>query len=203
MRAIDPTYDNYERALAALIQIPAQLNAGLALADGASASAKRVADGDLKQSQTRLASLRHTADSRYSSAVESLKAHNVLLPPLVRPEPAKSGDEDAIREAVGAHTRAASAVDSAIKASARSAAQEKTDAASRAQAGQQAALALKLRRDRIRQEQADAVAREAEAKAQAELAAQRRKRTLILSSTVAAIVIAATILVVVLLVSGN
>ncbi|MFT3942685.1 MAG: hypothetical protein QM705_02510 [Ancrocorticia sp.] len=201
MRVIDPTYDDYERALAALIQIPAQLNAGLALADEASASAKRAADGDLKQSQIRLASLRHTADSRYSSAVESLKAYNVLLPPQVRPEPAKSCDEDAIREAVGAHTRAASAVDSAIKASARSAAQEKADAASRAQAGQQAALALKLRRDRIRQEQADAVAREA--KAQAELTAQRRKHALILSSTVAAIVVAATILVVVLLVSGN
>jgi len=202
-QASEPTYEEYEGALAALLQIPAKLSAGLASADKTSASAKQVADVVFQQTQTRLAGLRRTANSRYSSAVDSLKAHNVLLPPQVRPEATTSGEEDAVRQAVDAHTRAAAAIDTAIKAAARSAAQEKADAASRAQAGQQAALALKLRQDRIRQEQAEAAAREAEAKAQATLAAQRRKRTLILSSVVAAVVVVATIVVVVLLVSGN
>lgn len=202
-QASEPTYEEYEGALAALLQIPAKLSAGLASADKTSASAKQVADVVFQQTQTRLAGLRRTANSRYSSAVDSLKAHNVLLPPQVRPEAAMSGEEDAVRQAVDAHTRAAAAIDAGIKAAARSAEQEKADAASRAQAGQQAALALKLRQDRIRQEQAEAAAREAEAKAQATLAAQRRKRTLILSSVVAAVVVVATIVVVVLLVSGN
>jgi len=197
------TYDHYKDALAALIQIPAQLNVGLALADEAFSSAKRVADGDLKRLQAQLVSLRRTSDSRYSAAVESLKEHNVLLPLKLRPEPAESGDEGAIRESVGALTRAVSAVDSAIKASVLSDAREKADAGSRALAGQQAALALKLRQDRIRQEHADAAAREAKAKANVELAAQGRKRKLILSLTVAALVVATIILVVALIDGGN
>lgn len=200
-QAVQPTYDEYEGSLAALLQIPAKLSAGLASADKSAASAKQAADGVFQQAQTRLARLRRTANSRYSSAVESLKAHDVLLPSQVRPEAATSGEEDAVRQAVDAHTRAAEAIDAGIRAAARSAEQEKADAASRAQSGQQAALALKLRQDRIRQEHAEAAAREAEAKAA--LAAQRRMRTLILSSVVAGVVVVAAIVVVVLLVSGN
>lgn len=201
-QVVQPTYDEYEGSLAALLQIPAKLSAGLASADKSATIVKQAADGVFQQAQTRLAGLRRTANSRYSSAVDSLKEHNVLLPPQVRPETATSREEDAVRQAVDAHTRAAAAIDAGIKAAARSAEQEKADAANRAQAGQLAALALKRRQDRIRQEQAEATAREAAAKARAALADQRRKRTLILSSAVAAVVVVAAI-VIVLLVSGN
>lgn len=202
-QVVQPTYDEYEGSLAALLQIPAKLSAGLASADKNTASAKQAADGVFQQAQTRLAGLRRTANSRYSSAVDSLKAHNVLLPPQVRPEAATNGEEDAVRQAVDAHTRAVAAIDAGIKAAARSAEQEKADAVNRAQAGQQAALALKLRQDRIRREHAEAAAREAATKEQASLEAQRRKRRLILSSVVASVAVTAAILVIVLLVSGN
>lgn len=193
-------YDEYETGLATLLKIPAQLSSGLAAADKAAARAKQAADGVFQQSETRIAGLRRTANSRYSTAVDSLKVHNVLLPAQVRPEAASSGDEEAVRRAVDAHTRAAAAVEAGIKAAARAVAQEKNDAASRAQGAQQAALALKLRQDRIRQEQAEGAARDAEAKAQSAAAAQRRKRVLIVSSAVAAVLVAVTVVVIVLLV---
>lgn len=202
-QVLQPSYDEYESSLAALLQIPAKLSAGLASADKNAASAKQAADGVFQQAQTRLAGLRRTANSRYSSAVDSLKVHNVLLPPQVRPEAATNGEEDAVRQAVDAHTRAVAAIDAGIKAASRSAEQEKADAVNRAQASQQAALALKLRQDRIRREQAEAAAREAAAKEQASLEAQRRKRRLILSSVVTSVAVIAAILVIVLLVSGN
>lgn len=192
------TYDEYEGAIAALLQIPARLNAGLSAADKTAASAKQAADGVFQQAQARLAGLRRTANSRYSSAVDSLKVHNVLLPPQVRPEAAASGEEDAVHQAVGAHTRACAAIGAAVETAASTVAQEKADLASRIQAGQQAVIALKLRQDRIRQEQV-----EAEAKAQAALAAQRRKRKLFLSSVIVAVAVVATIVVVVLLINGK
>ncbi|MEV7769901.1 hypothetical protein [Microbacterium sp. NPDC086615] len=192
-------YEEYEAALASLLKIPAQLRSGLANADKAAGHAKQAADGAFEQSTTRIAGLRRTADSRYSSTVDSLKAHNVLLPARVRPEVASSGDEDAIRRAVDAHNRVAAAVEAAITATALPAAQERQDAASRVRAAQQAALALKLRQERVREEQR--VARNAAAKAQSEAEAQRRKRVLIISSVVAAGVVAVAVVVIFLFVT--
>jgi len=180
------SYDEYETALTAILKIPAQLNSGLVAADQAAARAKQAADEAFQQFEARLAGLRRTANSRYSTTVDALKVHHVLLPAQVRPEGSSSGDENAVRNAVETHTRAIAAVDVAIKTAAHAAEQEKNDAATRVQAAQQAALALKLRQDRIRQQQREAVARDAESQSQAEAAAQRRKRTLIISSVAAA-----------------
>lgn len=202
-QAVQPTYDEYDIALAALLRVPAELSAGLASADKSTAIAKHAADDIFQQAQSRLASLRRIANSRYSSAADSLKAYHALLPPQVRPAQATTGDEDALRRAVDSHTRAAAAVDAAIRAAARVTAQEQADAAHRAQAGRQASMALKLRQDRLRQQQAEAAAREAEARAQAALSAQRRKRALILSSVIAALVVTTAIVVVLLTISGN
>lgn len=183
------TYTDYEMMLAALLQIPTQRSFGLAAADETAARAKQEANRAFQQSETRIANLRRTANSRYLTAVESLKAHSVLLSTQVRPETMPSGDESAVRRAMNEHIRAVAVVETEIKAVIRISSQEKNDAASRAQAAQQAALALKLRQDRIRQEQA-------EAKAQAAVMAQRRKRVLIICSTVVAVMVVATVMVI-------
>ena len=47
-------------SLAALLQIPAKLSAGLASADKSAASAKQAADGVFQQAQTRIAQLKAT-----------------------------------------------------------------------------------------------------------------------------------------------
>lgn len=183
------TYTDYEMTLATLLQIPTQLSSGLATADETAAHAKQEADRVFQQSGTRIANLRRTANSRYLTAVELLKAHSVLLPTQVRSETMPSGDEGDVRRAMNEHIQAVAAVEAEIKAVIRIAAQEKNDAVSRAQAAQQAALALKLRRDHIRQEQA-------EAKAQAAVMAQRRKRVLIVCSAIVAVMVVVTVMVI-------
>lgn len=183
------TYTDYEMELATLLQIPTQRSSGLAAADEIATREKQEADREFQQSETRIANLRRTANSRYLTAVESLKAHSVLLSTQVRTETMPSGDEGAVRRAMNEHIRAVAVVETEIKAVIRIASQEKNDAVSRAQAAQQAAVALKLRRDRIRQEQA-------EAKAQAAVMAQRRKRVLIICSAVVAVMVVVTVMVI-------
>lgn len=182
------TYADYEMALETLLQIPTQLSSGLAAADETAAHAKQEADRVFQQSETRIANLRRTANSRYLTAVESLKTHSVLLFTQVQPETMSSGDEGDVRRAMNEHIQAVAAVEAEVKAVIRIAAQEKNDAVSRAQAAQQAALALKLRGDRLRQEQA-------EAEAQAAVMAQRRKRLLIICSAIVAVMVVTVIVI--------
>lgn len=188
------TYTDYEMTLATLLQIPTQRSSGLVAADETAARAKQEADRVFRQSEARIANLRRTANSRYLTAVESLKTYSVLLSTQVQPETMPSGDEGAVRRAMNEHIRAVAVVETEIKAVIRIASQEKNEAVSRAQAAQQAALALKLRRDRIRQERA-------EVKAQAAVMTQRRKRVLIICSALVAVMMVVTIMVIVVFVA--
>lgn len=183
------TYTDYEMELATLLQIPTQRSSGLAAADEIATRAKQKADREFQRSETRIANLRRTANSRYLTAVESLKAHSVLLSTQVRTETMPSGDEGAVRRAMNEHIRAVAVVETEIKAVIRIASQKKNDAVTRAQAAQQAAVALKLRRDRIRQEQT-------EAKDQTAVIAQRRKGVLIICSVVVVAMVVVTVMVI-------
>lgn len=188
------TYTDYEMTLATLLQVPTQRSSGLVAADETAARAKQEADRVFRQSEARIANLRRTANSRYLTAVESLKTHSVLLSTQVQPETMPSGDEGAVRRAMNEHIRAVAVVETEIKAVIRIASQERNEAVSRAQAAQQAALALKLRQDRIRQERA-------EVKAQAAVMTQRRKRVLIICSALVAVMVVVTIMVIVVFVA--
>ncbi len=188
------TYTDYEMTLATLLQVPTQRSSGLVAADETAARAKQEADRVFRQSEARIANLRRTANSRYLTAVESLKTHSVLLSTQVQPETMPSGDEGAVRRAMNEHIRAVTVVETEIKAVIRIASQERNEAVSRAQAAQQAALALKLRQDRIRQERA-------EVKAQAAVMTQRRKRVLIICSALVAVMVVVTIMVIVVFVA--
>ena len=188
------TYTDYEMTLATLLQVTTQRSSGLVAADETAARAKQEADRVFRQSEARIANLRRTANSRYLTAVESLKTHSVLLSTQVQPETMPSGDEGAVRRAMNEHIRAVAVVETEIKAVIRIASQERNEAVSRAQAAQQAALALKLRQDRIRQERA-------EVKAQAAVMTQRRKRVLIICSALVAVMVVVTIMVIVVFVA--
>lgn len=146
-------YVDYEAALVSLQAIPDKLAQGFANAQHASDDARKAADLSFQQQNARLTSLLNNAQSRFNSAVNSLKEHSVLLPSQVRAEDGTEGDERALKRAVDAHVAAVATVDAQLREAMAAAGRAKDDATRRAGVAQKAVDALQARQDKLRREQ--------------------------------------------------
>lgn len=168
-------YADYEAALSSLQAVPDQVAQGFANAQRASDDARKAADLSFQQQTARLASLLNNAQSRFNSAVSSLKEHSVLLPSQVRAEDGTEGEEPALKRAVDDHVAAVAAVDAQLRESMAAAGRAKDNAARRAGVAQKAAEALQARQQKLRREQ---VAANEAARQAAHKATVRRRRIL-------------------------
>ncbi|MFC4245348.1 hypothetical protein ACFOYW_18420 [Gryllotalpicola reticulitermitis] len=177
-------YQRYEASLTALLQVPGTLSKSLDSARRAHETAQQNADNSYKAEINRLATLRRSAQDRYSRAGARLTEHGNPIPAQVRAVATDDGSAKALRSAVAAHTTAAADVDTAIGQAAVDAARRKAEAAraaaKKASSGQQAVSALQKRQEALRrQREAEDKRRQEEARLAAESAAHRRRIVLI------------------------
>lgn len=186
-------FTGYQASLTALLAVPDQVAQRLADAKRNSDEAHKAADVSYQQQTARLASLLSNAQSRYDSAICSLKEHSVILPSQVRAERGVEGDERALKRAVNDHVAAVTAVDAQVREAKAAAERAENNAKHRAGAAQKATEALQARKEKLRLEReaaADAAQRTAHK------AAARKRRLLFVmcfGGVMLALVIAMTV----------
>ncbi|MEV4667160.1 hypothetical protein [Microbacterium sp. LWO12-1.2] len=188
------SYAQYEDSLAALLAVPTRVAHGLSSAQHQHEAQRAAADDAFQRQLTRLANLRNSVQGRYEAVVATLTAHEVLLPPHVRPDARVPGDEDALKQAMEAHAEAVSAVDVQIRVALAASQRESEDAVRRAADARKTADALRVRQDRIRAERERAV----EEARLAGRAGVRRRRLWSVGVTTAAVALIIIVVIVVI-----